>query len=273
MISIKPMANHSPAIDRSKRITFDQSADVYESACSEYPGELVDDILSLSGIAPDGRILEIGPGPGNATISFARRGYGILGIELGVHLAAIAARKCRAYPRVRILNLAFEDWELEERAFDLAVAADSFHWISPEIGYPKVAGALKASGSAAFFWSVPVDPKTDWSKAIDRLYQETAPRFINPDRRFTVEWLVGMVTRNIQTSGCFREITTRQYFWSEALTGQQYVDGLKTFSMHEGIDEAARERLYTSILEVIERFGGKLEQPRSVMLFHSRVRR
>jgi len=39
------------------------------------------DILNLSGLPPDGKILEIGCGPGNATVSFARLGYSILGIE------------------------------------------------------------------------------------------------------------------------------------------------------------------------------------------------
>ena len=185
----------------------------------------------------------------------------------------MAVKNCRAYPGVKILNLAFEDWELEEGAFDLALAADAFHWIPPEVGYPKVAGALKDSGSAAFFWRVPVDPETDWSRAIDTVYQETAPQFINPDKRFTADWLVGVVTENFEANGCFGEVTTKQYFWSETLAGEQYIKGLWAFSMHKGIDEAVREKLYADILEVIERFGGKVTQPRSVVLFHSMVKR
>lgn len=260
-------------MDRSKRITFEQVADLYEEVRSEYPDELIEDILSLSGIASAGRIIEIGCGPGNATISFARRGYSLLGIELGERLAALAAKNCRAYPGVKILNVAFEDWDIEERAFDLALAADAFHWIPPNIGYRKVAGALKSSGSAAFFWRVPVDPGTAWSKAIDTVYQETAPQFINPSKRFSSEWLVGTITKNFEASGCFGEITTKQYFWSEMLSSEQYIRGLRTFSMHQGIDEGLRERLYAAIQGVIERFGGKVTQPRSVMLFHSRVKR
>lgn len=260
-------------IDRSKRITFEQVADLYEEVRSDYPQELVEDVLSLSGIAPDGRILEIGCGPGNATVSFARRGYTILGIELGERLAAMAARNCRAYPGVQILSVAFEDWELEESAFDLAIAADAFHWISPEVGYPRVARALKDSGSAAFFWRVPVDPGTDWSRAIDAVYQETAPEFVNPDRRFTAEWVVGIVTANFEASGCFGAVAHKQYTWSETLTGEQYVKGLRTFSMHQGMDEGKRDALYARILDVIDRYGGQVAQPQSVVLFNARVSR
>ena len=71
------------SIDRSKRITFEQEADLYDEVQSGYPDELIEDILRLSGIPSDGSILEIGCGPGNATVSFAKRGYQILAIELG----------------------------------------------------------------------------------------------------------------------------------------------------------------------------------------------
>jgi SAM-dependent methyltransferase len=260
-------------IDRSKRITFEKVAELYDEIHKSYPEELIEDVIALSDIPANGRILEIGCGPGNATVPFARRGYRILGIELGEHLAALAARNCRTYPEVKILNSAFEDWEIEESAFDLAIAADAFHWIPPDVGYPKVARALKDSGSAAFFWGVPVAPETDWSNAIDTVYQETAPQFINPDKRFTAEWLIGIATENFGASGCFGEVTTKQYFWHETLTGEQYIKSLWTFSMHQGIDEEMREKLYARILEVIEQFGGQVTQPRSVVLFHARVKR
>ena len=43
----------------------------------------------------------------------------------------------------------------------------------------------------------------------------------------------------------------------ETLTGDQYIKGLKTFSGHSDLDEGLRERLYTRILDVIDRFGGQ----------------
>jgi SAM-dependent methyltransferase len=140
-------------IDRTRRITFEEVAEIYDEVSTSYPEELIEDALTLSEIPADGRILEIGCGPGNATIPVAKRGYRIVGIELGERLAALAVKNCRAYPGVEIRNTAFEDWALEEKAFDLAISADAFHWIPPEVGYPKVARALKDSGSAVFFWN------------------------------------------------------------------------------------------------------------------------
>lgn len=94
-------------------------------------------------------------------------------------------RTANSTHRVKILNTAFEDWPIEEQAFDLAVVADSFHWIPPEIGYPKVARALKPSGSAAFFWNAPVESKTDLSHEIAEVYAARGLQADNPETRFT----------------------------------------------------------------------------------------
>lgn len=37
------------------------------------------------------------------------------------------------------------------KSFDLVISATAFHWISPEIGYPKAAQVLKDSGYIAIF--------------------------------------------------------------------------------------------------------------------------
>jgi hypothetical protein len=94
---------------------------------------------------------------------------------LGERLAALAVKNCRAYPGVEIHNIAFENWVLEEKAFDLAISVNAFHRILPEVGYPKVARALKASGSAIIVKGIAIDPQTEWSRAIDEVYLGMSP--------------------------------------------------------------------------------------------------
>ncbi|MGB4804145.1 MAG: SAM-dependent methyltransferase, partial [Anaerolineae bacterium] len=76
------------SIDRSRRIIFEEVADLYNETRTRYLDALIEDIIRLAALPADGRILEIGCGPGNATVSFARRGYRLLAIELGERLAA-----------------------------------------------------------------------------------------------------------------------------------------------------------------------------------------
>jgi SAM-dependent methyltransferase len=139
------------AFDRSARTVFDGAARFYDEARPGYPEQLIEDVIGLSGIPPDGRILEVGCGPGKATLPFARRGYAMLCVELGADLAALAREHCRPYPRVEIQQVSFEDWPLHERSFDLLISAQAWHWIPPQIGYAKAAAALKRTGSLALF--------------------------------------------------------------------------------------------------------------------------
>ncbi len=117
------------------------------------PWGLFDDVVSLSGIPPGGRVLEIGCGTGQATLPFARRGFRILCVELGDNLAAVARRNLASYPRAEVLTADFEDVPLPEGAFDLAISATAFHWLDPAVAYPKVARALRPEGALAPFWN------------------------------------------------------------------------------------------------------------------------
>lgn len=90
------------AIDRTWRAVFDTTAELYAQARPSYPAALVDNVLQLSAIPAEGRILEIGCGPGNAALLFAQRGHHLLAVELGKRLAALAAARCRDYPRVSV---------------------------------------------------------------------------------------------------------------------------------------------------------------------------
>src|SRR3712207_1186011 len=129
------------------RATFDQVAPLYDEARPTYPDELFDDVVSLSGVPPAGRILEIGCGTGQATLPLARRGFRILCIELGENLAAVARRKVATYPHVEVLTGAFEDWPAEENAFHLVVSAEAFHWLDRTSAYRKIARALRPGRS------------------------------------------------------------------------------------------------------------------------------
>src|ERR671917_2255842 len=92
------------------RTTFDEAASLYDEVRPGYPGELFDDVVSLSGIPAGGRILEIGCGTGQATVPFARRGYRILCVELGENLAAVARKNLAGFPLVEERTGDFESY-------------------------------------------------------------------------------------------------------------------------------------------------------------------
>ena len=112
--------------DRSVRTTFDEVAELYNEVRPGYPKEAIEDIISISGIPPDGKILEVGCGTGQATIMFAERGYYIDCVEMGKNMVRIAAKSLSGYPKVSIENNSFEEWNVRPNLYDIVLSATAF---------------------------------------------------------------------------------------------------------------------------------------------------
>jgi SAM-dependent methyltransferase len=131
--------------------TFDEAAGLYDRARRKWPDDLVDGLFALAGMNPAGaNVLEIGCGTGQATLPLARRGCRVLALEMGANLANIARRKLAPFPCVNVANIHFEDWEPMGATFDLALAANSWHWLDPRLRYQKAAAVVRPGGVLAF---------------------------------------------------------------------------------------------------------------------------
>jgi SAM-dependent methyltransferase len=259
-------------LDRTRRASFDSAARLYDEVRPRYPAQLIEDLLAWSALPPDGRILEIGCGPGTATLPLARRGYAMLCLELGRELAALAAENCRPFPRVRVQHVAFEDWLLQERAFDLLISAQAFHWIAPEIGYAKAAAALKETGTLALFWNLSPRPQTDFFRALAQVYQAKAPQLADSGKTKPLETQVELTLRDINASGLFGPVTLKRYPWIERYTASQYVKLLNTYSDHRRLSQKTQRALFAGVRELIEHFGGVMERPYVAVLYLARLK-
>lgn len=257
-------------INRSHRITFEETADLYNEVRPEYPDELTEDVIRLAGLAPDARILEIGCGAGNATIGFAKRGYRLLGVELGEKLAGYARQRCRDYPKTVIVQSAFEEYELEPRSFDLAVSADAFHWIQPEVGYPKLIHALKPTGSIALIWQIESDPQTECSRALDDIFLKYAPDEHGLRHDLKLEWVENIIRGNLREYCGIEDVTVRTYNWMETCDADRFIKQLRTSSSLRGLDAKPRESLHAETRKAIHRFGGTVETPIQVVLIFAK---
>ena len=245
------------------RATFDEAALLYDEVRPGYPGELFDDVVTLSGIPAGGRVLEIGCGTGQATVPIARSGYEILCVELGENLAAVARRNLEPYPRAEVHVGPFEEWGQQDTAFDLAISATAFHWLDPEVAYPKVARALRPTGSLALFWNEHVHTDADggFFGETQRIYERETPEIVRPDDYKGPPRPEELTSRTpeIEGSGLFRVFATRQYRWDETYDAAGYLRVLNTYSGHRGLSYDARERLFRGITDLIDgRFGGRI---------------
>lgn len=246
--------------------TFDNIAKDYDAVRPTYPDKLFEDIIDFSKINSSSRILEIGPGTGQATLPFARKGFEIVAIERGEQLSTIARRNLESFPRVKIQTTTFENSTLDHAFFDLVYSATAFHFIDPNISYPKVFNLLAKNGAIALFWTVHIPGESALHKKIRNIYKEIAPQ-LDDSSIETVDEFISNIQGSILKSGMFDTPIVKQYNWVESYTADRYITLLNTHSGHQLLEAETRRHLFSRIREVFSEFGGVIEKPYTVALF------
>ena len=67
-----------------RRESFDEVAELYDKARPGYPQRLVDDLVASTGLDKGRRVLEIGSGTGQLTVSLAERGVSLVAVALAI---------------------------------------------------------------------------------------------------------------------------------------------------------------------------------------------
>ena len=230
------------------RATFDDVAELYEAARPVYPDAVLDDLVSLARIPPGGRILEIGPGTGKATVALAERGFEITGIELGAQLAAVARRRLASFPSAQIVTADFEQWEPPGAGFDAIVAFTAFHWIARELRYTKTARLLRPGGALALVSAQHVragGADDDFWVEVQRHYDAVVPHPDNAPPPAPEE--VGDWREPIESSGLYDEVVVRRHLWTVEYTADEYLAVLGTYSDNLVLPDAQRAELFSRI--------------------------
>ncbi|MGH9025786.1 MAG: class I SAM-dependent methyltransferase [Acidimicrobiia bacterium] len=130
----------------------------YDAGRPHYPERAYELLISRCGLKPGAAALEIGPGTGRVTRRLHDLGATITAVEPDDALASYLQTSMRAQD-VTLIVATFEDARLPNDAFDLVVAAMSFHWVDQEIGQAKLGHVLRPGGWAALWWTVLGDPE------------------------------------------------------------------------------------------------------------------
>jgi len=232
------------------RTTFESAAALYQQARPDYPDELFDALAEMAALQPDAGLLEVGCATGKATLPLARRGFAITAVELGAALAAQARLNLAGFDRVTVVNADFEHWEPTAPAsFDLVYAATAWHWIDPDVGYPKAWRLLKPGGHLAFWSAGHVVPEEDgdpFFREIQDIYDEIGEGLPGSWQFSTAQTLPDHAA-DIEASGLFTDVRLRRFGWEMRYTADAYISLLDTFSGHIAMENWQRDRLYGEI--------------------------
>jgi SAM-dependent methyltransferase len=251
-----------------RRFTFDQVARTYTAARPDYPEALADDVLFYAELQPGDRILEIGCGSGQATKSFARRGFAILAIDPGAALIREARERLGAFSKVELLEATFEAWPAGEATFRLVIAAQAWHWISPELRCAKAAQILSRGGSLAVFANVPVGMPPALLEDFRQIYLRRTGAWGLPPETWYLPG--GPIKAEFEQNGLFGPVMHKTYPWKWRFTTSSYSDFLITRSDYRVLPPTAREAVLAEIAKAIDRHGGAFDMDYETHLYIAR---
>lgn len=267
-----PLPEGLPDPRRSAGGVFDRIADLYDRARPPYPGSAVEDLVRSCELTDSSRIVEVGCGTGQLTMALAGTGAMILAVEPGPALAALARDNLAGRPAVEVRTTSFEDIDARPGSFDLVVAATSFHWVDPAIGYPKAAELLRPDGSLALLTNAHAaggnHTHPPFADAVRQLHQHLAPAI--GDWTFpTAEEIAARaaggrdmaclwarIDRNTaeppDVSGWFEAPAVRCYPWMATYDRESYVEMLASQSSYALMEPDQRAALLEGIGSLVD---------------------
>jgi SAM-dependent methyltransferase len=243
-----------------RKVWYSKSAKAYNDCRPKYPDPLIDEVVAdhIEG----NRILEIGSGPGTATVPLAQRGYKLDCFEPNPDFCNLAQENTEAFrSNVRIHNAAFEEAATTGLEYDAVVAATCMHWIPAEIGFPKAAASLRTGGTLVLLWNMMLTPKSraDFER-IKAAHQPNCNDLLVWSDEETQKEVATMVGQRMMESGLFSNFRSREMRRSVTYTTSQYLGLLSTYSQYIRLSADVKSILFERIRKVIdEELGGKLE--------------
>jgi SAM-dependent methyltransferase len=247
------MASRDP---RGLGRVFNEVPDLYDRVRPTYPDELFADLVAITGLNQQSLVLEVGCGTGQATRSLASLGCRVTAVEAGPDMAALARQRLAPFGNVTVETSAFEDWNDAGRRFHALVAAASWHWVEPSIGWAKAHQVLRPVGWMAVLGNVvvrrPGEPEMYAETAdLHAHYSPGNPDWGHPpleDEVLATHTGWGEVS---DPGDWFGPTVVRFYPTVQWLDGKGFADLLRSTSIYRKLDDNVREPLLDAIAERI----------------------
>ncbi len=216
-------------------------------------------------------MLEVGPGTGQVTRQLLARGAAVVAVEPDPQLAGYLRE--RLGDGIELLEHALEEVELEPGAYDLAIAASSFHWVDETVGLAALRRALRAGGWIAVWWTTFGDETRHdpFRDAVHPLFDDVphSPS-AGLEGRPSFGRDAGRRLAALSHAG-FEDATHEEFRWSHAWDGVGIRGLYATFSPIIALESEPRARLLDAVERIArEDFGDRVERPLVSSLYTAR---
>ena len=142
-------------IARENYLSFNNFPTRYDQGRPIFDLTLVQNLLQQMDIAENEQILEIGPATGPLTVTLLQCGLNVVAVEPGPQLVSYLQSQPWADEKLQVVCSTFEAFNSED-SFAAIIAANSFHWVDPVVGYQKAYDLLRPDGTLCLLWTFPI---------------------------------------------------------------------------------------------------------------------
>lgn len=254
-----------------RRDAFNRDAEGYTEGRPGYPEAVYTFMERIGALRNGARILEIGPGTGQATIELLRRGAAVDAVELGPELAALLRTRVPD-DRLRITVGDIHTLSLPEGAYDAVVAATSFHWVDARGLLPRLARTLRPDGWLVVWWSVFGDPGrvTPFRERVDRLFRERHPSEWHDPREIPRALRVDDRIRELTGDGWFGDARHEEIRWTHRMDADGVCALFATFPAIANLPAHERGGFLDALAAAVEAEGGITDDPFVTVVYAAR---
>jgi SAM-dependent methyltransferase len=251
------------------RHLYGRDAAGYDAGRPQYPDAVYDILVARCGLTRGASVVEIGPGTGLVTRRLVELGARVVAVEPEQALADFLATSVDGSD-VTILVERFEDAQLNDGQFDLAVAATSFHWVDFAIGAPKLGRIVRSGGWVAIWWSTLGDPEHPDP------FVQTMVEMIGPDPEHPVggsAFQLGLMggREDLERMAGLEDVQADVFRWTAPYDPAQLRALYASLSHVRRQSPPDQERLFDALASIArDEFSGAVEHPFVTALYTGR---
>jgi len=255
------MTDDSSSFD-AHATSFDVAAAAYERGRPPYPPEALDWLL------PPGarRVLDLGAGTGKLTRELVARGLDVVAVE---PLEGMRAELSRVLPGIEVRAGSAEHIPLPDGSVDAVLAAQAWHWVTPERATPEVARVLRPGGPLGLVWNER-DDQEPWVTALNHIVDDQGQKKQADDMRAHNDY------DNPQVGPPFGPLELHKVPWVHDTTVPELIDMVASRSYVILLPPERREALLASVRHLAETdpaLAGRTEIPLPYVTWCWRTRR
>ena len=233
------------------RLCFDTIPEQFDKWRIHYSDELFAHIIAKADIGRGTKVLELGPGTGQATDPILDTGCDYTAIELGSNFAEVLRKKYGGRSNYRLINDDFITHDFNGEKFDFIYSAATIQWIPEKVAFGKTFELLNSGGMLAMMYL-----RGDYETPDPALFadiQKVYDKYFKPPTSYKG----GFVYDNAVNYG-FTELETKYFKGRREYTADEYIQYIGTHSDHITLEEPYRTPFFAGVYEVVQAHGGKV---------------